>query len=74
MSYNIPKLPDLYPCANCGRLLNVKAYKRDDPPSDKCPDEKIHYIYDSWIRPFILLCTCGHYTVVREPLSPRAAP
>lgn len=71
-SYNIPKLPETYPCGGCKRDLNVMDYK-DIYPDDTVPTEKIHRHYNSHIMSFSMMCTCGHYTIVDWPKPSNSA-
>lgn len=54
------------PCANCGHILAVDQYQVDGIPPDAEP-AKIHYNGTEALRGRTLQCTCGHYTVSREP-------
>ena len=63
---NFKKVPELYDCAQCKRHLTVKDYKistRPDPAS-----ETVHIHFSPNHFPFIVCCSCGHYTVVVDEL------
>lgn len=62
-----PKMPTLYPCANCDRALDLRGYAGS--PSSDTPADRIHELTDSALPPFAffsLHCsTCDHFTLVR---------
>lgn len=61
-------VPEFYECAGCGRNLEVDRYSVGLPIGDVA-EEKIYRVLRPNLSRFVLLCTCGHYTVVspREP-------
>ena len=66
---NLKKAPQFYDCSHCKRTLAVESYKtqtRPDPES-----ETVHVHYSPNYLPFIVMCICGHYTVVVDELPYR---
>jgi len=62
-------------CGGCGRFLvtEPEGYAGFDPKPDT-PPEKISYIDHPTLQGVSFLCTCGHYTVVRDTWHNKVIP
>jgi len=60
-----PKVPEHYECANpsCRRTLQTRYYMMDRV-GNAVPEE-VHQVFAPNLPLFTLMCTCGHYTVVK---------
>ena len=52
-------------CGGCNRFLVTEGYAGSHPKSDT-PPEKVSQSDHPTLQGVSFLCTCGHYTVVRD--------
>ena len=62
MKQSYLKVPSLYECRHCKRLLEVEKYR--SYLREEVEQERIHHVFSPNTQPFLVLCTCGHCTVV----------